>query len=98
MLDQVHLVDQAKHMCLWTELFQSFDDLTIRLEVLFDRSRLNVEDVNEHFGVREDVLPLGVEIGIHKRILPAWYVLAFFLFIHATVAPEQLLSICFFSV
>lgn len=70
-LDQVHFVNEAEDKGCGAELFQSFDDGAVGVEVPLDFTGLDVEDVDEDSYVGEDCLTLGGQVGFSKGILAA---------------------------
>ena len=68
-LDQVHLVHETEDVGVGTELAEGLDDGIIGVEVAVYLSGFNVEDVDEHRDVGEDVAALGCEVCFHESIL-----------------------------
>jgi len=69
-LDQVHFVNETEDHGCGRVLLQGCDDCTIGVKVAIDFARLDIEDVDEHLGIAENVLALCVEVRVHESILP----------------------------
>ena len=70
-LHQIHLVHQAENMRPGTILRQRAHHQTVGVEIALHLAALDVENVDQHFGVREHVFPLRVEVAVHEGVLPA---------------------------
>ncbi len=69
MLDEIHLVNEAKDDSRRTILLQSFDDLAVSDEIALEFARLNVKDVDQNGDFGENVLALSGEVALVKGIL-----------------------------
>ena len=62
---------QQEHRRLRAIARQRLQALAVRLDVLREVARLDVEHVDEHADVREDRRALRVEERVHEGVLPA---------------------------
>ena len=70
--DEVHLVDEAKHLCIRGVLQDRLQARLIVVHVLLHLPALHVKHVDEHLHVAEHVVTLTCEVVLHKCLLPGW--------------------------
>ena len=48
---------------------EGFDDRIVGGKVAFELTRFDVEDIDQNTDVRKDVLALGIQVVLRKRVL-----------------------------
>lgn len=71
LLDQVHLVHETEDLGIGRVLQDGFQTRLVVVHVFLQLAALDVEHVDQHLHVAEDVVPLAREVVLHERVLAA---------------------------
>lgn len=68
-LHQVHFVDKAENFGIGGVLQDGFQTRLVVMHVFFQLTALNIEYINKHLYVSENVVSLAGEVVLHERVL-----------------------------
>lgn len=72
-LHQIHFMNKAKYFCIRRVLQNGLETRLVVVHVFLQLATLNVEYINKHLHISENIVPLAGEVVLHECVLSGWH-------------------------